>query len=91
MYLIFDRSLPKQQDRRKVQKLRSGSYIVFKDEISSSLYVLCNNIMARSWGEDMKARLLWLSKLGEDIISEVGTGGGGGAEGHWLLNIWQIS
>ena len=49
MYLIFDRSLPKQQDRRKVQKVRSGSYIVFfKDEISSSLYVLCNNIMARS-------------------------------------------
>ena len=24
----------------------------------------------------MKARLLWLSKLGEDIISEVRTGGG---------------
>ena len=48
MYLIFDRSLPKQQDRRKVQKVRSGSYVVFKDEISFSLYVLCNNIMARS-------------------------------------------
>ena len=43
MYLIFDRSLPKQQDRRKVQKVRSGSYVVFKDEISSSLYVLLND------------------------------------------------
>ena len=32
MYLIFDRSLPKQQDRRKVQKVSSGSYVVFKDE-----------------------------------------------------------
>ena len=39
MYLIFDRSLPKQQDWRKVQKVRSCSYVVFKDEISSSLYV----------------------------------------------------
>ena len=46
-------------------KIRSGNYVVFKDEVYSSL-IICN--MARSWGGDMKERL-WLSKLGEDIHS----------------------